>query len=73
MGAEIVDLFDQCLFLRLVAGLAGGLLLRLRGGDELLRAALDERLDPAPQARELLGYAPEHSWRDVLADPGATG
>jgi len=23
------------------------------------------------KARELLGYAPQHSWRDVLPDPGA--
>ena len=22
------------------------------------------------KARDLLGYAPRHSWRDVLADPG---
>ena len=25
------------------------------------------------QGRRLLGFAPEHSWREVLADPGARG
>ena len=25
------------------------------------------------KARDLLGFAPRHSWRDVLADPGARG
>jgi nucleoside-diphosphate-sugar epimerase len=31
----------------------------------------DETLYAIDKARDLLGYAPEHSWRDVLADPGA--
>lgn len=30
----------------------------------------DETLYSIEKARELLGYTPEHSWRDVLADPG---
>ncbi len=29
----------------------------------------DETFYSIDKARELLGYAPEHSWRDVLADP----
>jgi nucleoside-diphosphate-sugar epimerase len=31
----------------------------------------DETPYAIDKARDLLGYAPEHSWRDVLADPGA--
>ncbi len=31
----------------------------------------DETFYSIDKARELLGYAPEHSWRDVLPDPGA--
>ena len=31
----------------------------------------DETFYAIDKARELLGFAPEHSWRDVLADPGA--
>ena len=30
----------------------------------------DETFYAIDKARDLLGYAPEHSWRDVLADPG---
>ena len=30
----------------------------------------DETFYSIDKARELLGYAPQHSWRDVLADPG---
>jgi nucleoside-diphosphate-sugar epimerase len=33
----------------------------------------DETPYAIDKARDLLGYAPEHSWRDVLADPGADG
>ncbi len=31
----------------------------------------DETFYSIDKARELLGYSPEHSWRDVLADPAA--
>lgn len=31
----------------------------------------DETFYSIDKARDLLGYAPRHSWRDVLADPGA--
>ncbi len=31
----------------------------------------DETFYSIDKARELLGYAPQHSWRDVLPDPGA--
>ncbi len=31
----------------------------------------DETFFSIEKARRLLGFAPEHSWRDVLADPGA--
>ncbi len=31
----------------------------------------DDTFYSIDKARELLGYAPQHSWRDVLADPGA--
>jgi nucleoside-diphosphate-sugar epimerase len=31
----------------------------------------DETFYAIDKARDLLGYAPRHSWRDVLADPGA--
>jgi nucleoside-diphosphate-sugar epimerase len=30
----------------------------------------DETFYAIDRARELLGYAPRHSWRDVLPDPG---
>ncbi len=30
----------------------------------------DETFYAIDKARDLLGYAPSHSWRDVLADPG---
>ncbi len=32
----------------------------------------DETFYAIDKARDLLGYAPQHSWRDVLPDPGAT-
>ena len=31
----------------------------------------DETFYAIDKARDLLGFAPQHSWRDVLADPGA--
>ena len=31
----------------------------------------DETFYSIDKAREMLGYAPQHSWRDVLPDPGA--
>ena len=31
----------------------------------------DETFYSIDKARELLGFAPRHSWRDVLEDPGA--
>ena len=31
----------------------------------------DETFYAIDKARDLLGYAPRHSWRDVLADPRA--
>ena len=30
----------------------------------------DETFYSIDKARELLGYEPQHSWRDVLPDPG---
>jgi nucleoside-diphosphate-sugar epimerase len=33
----------------------------------------DETFYAIDKARDLLGYAPQHSWRDVLADPNADG
>jgi nucleoside-diphosphate-sugar epimerase len=33
--------------------------------------ARDETFYAIDKARDLLGFAPRHSWRDVLADPGA--
>ena len=33
----------------------------------------DETFYAIDKARDLLGYDPRHSWRDVLADPGAAG
>jgi len=33
----------------------------------------DETFYAIDKARELLGFAPRHSWRDVLAPPGAPG
>ena len=32
----------------------------------------DETFYAIDKARDLLGYEPEHSWRDVLDDPGAS-
>ena len=32
----------------------------------------DETFYSIDKARRLLGYEPQHSWRDVLADPGAS-
>ena len=31
----------------------------------------DETFYAIDKARDLLGYVPSHSWRDVLPDPGA--
>ena len=31
----------------------------------------DETFYAIDKARELLGFEPQHSWRDVLDDPGA--
>ena len=31
----------------------------------------DETFYAIDRARELVGFDPQHSWRDVLADPGA--
>lgn len=33
----------------------------------------DETFYAIDKARDLLGFAPRHSWRDVLADPGPSG
>ncbi|MET1039294.1 MAG: NAD(P)-dependent oxidoreductase, partial [Aeromicrobium sp.] len=33
----------------------------------------DETFYAIDKARDLLGFAPHHSWRDVLPDPGGTG
>ena len=44
---------------------------RFYDGVELRRQpARDETFYSIDKARELLGYAPQHSWRDVLPDPG---
>jgi nucleoside-diphosphate-sugar epimerase len=45
---------------------------RFYGGVEVRRQmGRDETFYAVDKARDLLGYAPRHSWRDVLADPGA--
>ena len=45
---------------------------RFYGGVEVRREmGRDETFYAIDKARDLLGYDPEHSWRDVLADPGA--
>ncbi len=45
---------------------------RFYDGVELRRPlGRDETFYSIEKARDLLGYAPEHSWRDVLADPAA--
>ncbi|MFK5647562.1 NAD-dependent epimerase/dehydratase family protein [Ornithinimicrobium sp. LYQ121] len=45
---------------------------RFYDGVELRRPmGRDETFYSIDKARELLGYAPQHSWRDVLPDPGA--
>ena len=45
---------------------------RFYGGVEVRRQmGRDETFYAIDKARDLLGYAPRHSWRDVLADPGA--
>jgi nucleoside-diphosphate-sugar epimerase len=45
---------------------------RFYDGIELRREmGRDETFYSIDKARELLGYAPQHSWRDVVPDPGA--
>lgn len=45
---------------------------RFYDGVELRRElGRDETFYSIDKARRLLGYAPQHSWRDVLTDPGA--
>ncbi len=45
---------------------------RFYGGVTLARQmGRDETFYSIDKARELLGYAPQHSWRDVLPDPGS--
>jgi nucleoside-diphosphate-sugar epimerase len=45
---------------------------RFYDGVELRREmGRDETFYSIDKARELLGYAPQHSWRDVVPDPGA--
>ena len=45
---------------------------RFYGGVEVRREmSRDETFYSIDRARELLGYAPRHSWRDVLPDPGS--
>jgi len=45
---------------------------RFYDGVELRREmGRDETFYSIDKARELVGYAPQHSWRDVLSDPGA--
>jgi nucleoside-diphosphate-sugar epimerase len=41
------------------------------GVDVRRELSRDETFYAIDKARELLGYAPRHSWRDVLRDPGA--
>jgi nucleoside-diphosphate-sugar epimerase len=46
---------------------------RFYDGVELRREmGRDETFYAIDKARNLLGYSPEHSWRDVLPDPGAS-
>ncbi|MDQ6896497.1 MAG: NAD(P)-dependent oxidoreductase [Actinomycetota bacterium] len=45
---------------------------RFYGGVKVTREmGRDETFYSIDKARDLLGYAPQHSWRDVLPDPGA--
>jgi nucleoside-diphosphate-sugar epimerase len=56
-----------------VAATAQELQSRFYDGVEVRREmAADETFYAIDKARELLGFAPRHSWRDVLPDPGAT-
>jgi nucleoside-diphosphate-sugar epimerase len=41
------------------------------GVDVRREMSRDETFYAIDKARDLLGYAPRHSWRDVLRDPGA--
>ena len=41
------------------------------GVEQRRQLGRDETFYSIDKARELLGYAPQHSWRDVLPDPGA--
>jgi len=46
---------------------------RFYDGVELRRQmGRDETFYSIDKARELLGYEPQHSWRDVLTDPRAS-
>ena len=46
---------------------------RFYDGVELRREmGRDETFYSIDKARELVGFAPEHSWRDVLPDPAAS-
>jgi nucleoside-diphosphate-sugar epimerase len=42
------------------------------GGEVRREMGRDETFYAIDKARDLLGYAPHHSWRDVLPDPGAS-
>jgi hypothetical protein len=45
---------------------------RFYDGVELRREmGRDETFYSIDKARKLLGFAPQHSWRDVVPDPGA--
>jgi nucleoside-diphosphate-sugar epimerase len=44
-----------------------------RGVEVRKELGRDETLYSIDKARRLLGFEPQHSWRDVLADPGAAG
>ena len=45
---------------------------RFYDGVELRRPmGRNETFYSIDKARDLLGYSPQHSWRDVLQDPGA--
>lgn len=55
-----------------VAATTSEVLERFYDGVEVRREmGRDETFYAIDKARELLGYEPQHSWRDVLADPGA--
>ncbi len=57
-----------------VAATTQEVLARFYDGVELRRQmGRDETFYSIKKARELLGYAPRHSWRDVLPDPGTQG